>query len=107
MEEAHFLEELKKYRVVRKPDHLKVKWNQRQSNATKKSTPGEEKTVKIDSSSVDEDAGFWEILEMATKELGLTTLETKRFFVGMRLEHTLALSGKLNLEDLEKLASGG
>ena len=58
----------------------------------------------IDKSSVETDAGFWELLEAATKSIFPTTAERNKFFNALRHEHN-TMHTKVNLTDLDKLAA--
>jgi hypothetical protein len=108
MDDSEFNEALKQYRVIRRTDHYKVRWNTNK-NASKevKKRPGGavSRDTTIDKSNVEIDAGFWEVLEQGLKGIAnLTTVESNRFSSNLRGEHN-ALITKINLSDLEVIAA--
>jgi len=108
MNEETFNEALKKYKVVRKPDYMKVRWNRNrpgeQGNNKRRQAEEFDDTV-IDTSTVDSDAGFWEYLESALKDVdGVTKMELNKLLAALRHEHN-TLAPKLNLADLDKIAA--
>ena len=105
MKVEEFKAELSKYEVKRKADHYKVKWN-RKTHEKREVRLKEDmlESTTIDPSSVASDAGFWEILESASKSIFNNTTDMNQFFNALRTEHN-AMSKKINLTDLNALAS--
>ena len=104
MQATEFHDELKKYKLLRKPDHYKVKWNRKQTEKREMRLNDDNEATTIDKSSVETDAGFWELLEAATKSIFPTTAERNKFFNALRNEHN-TMHTKVNLTDLDKLAA--
>ena len=105
MKAEEFKAELNKYELKRKIDHYKVKWN-RKTHEKREVLLKEDmlENTTIDPSSVASDAGFWEVLESASKSIFTNTTDMNQFFNALRMEHN-AMSKKINLTDLNALAS--
>lgn len=100
MDEAAFQKELSKYKIVRRADHYKVRWNKKKTEVKRLADRSHVQTPVIKEFA--SGANFWDVVTGAPRS-GLSSAEWAKFIAALRESHESILR-ILNLEDLESLA---
>jgi len=106
MEKEAFQRELAKYKIVRLEDYCRSRDKRMIESrpAAARNAPVHPEKVHVRLTNTDaESRGFWELMEVASREL-LTVEETARFMAALRQSYK-EVPDSINLEDLNYAAS--
>jgi regulator of PEP synthase PpsR (kinase-PPPase family) len=108
MDDATFQKELAKYKVVRKADHYKIRFNKHKNEAkaikagVRKDITKPKPNTTISTTNTKATNDFWDLLEVSITNLSVK--EKAEFIRALKEEHQM-VNERINIDDLEAIAA--